>query len=106
MFGGQTIWAGVDISRLAEAVSNTVSYATAFASHDPDVVNEANAYFWLLKAQIATLNLHNNINETVNKGVSGYLFGQIMHFRGLEGEFRSAFESYASENLLAVSTRS
>lgn len=102
VFGGHTIWAGVDISRLAEAVSNTVSYATAFASHDPDVVNEANAYYWLLKAQIATLNLHNNINEAVNKGVSGYLFGQIMHFRGLEGEFRSAFESYASEDLIAI----
>ena len=79
-----------------------MSYATAYASHDSLVANEANAYFWLLKARLATLSLHDNINECVNSGVTGYLFGQIMHFRALEANYRTAFDAYASDDLKAI----
>ncbi len=44
-FYNQTIWSGVDISRLADFLFDTVSYATVFTSHDSDVVNLSNFYF-------------------------------------------------------------
>ncbi|MGN0916247.1 MAG: nitrate- and nitrite sensing domain-containing protein, partial [Succinivibrio sp.] len=99
VFYGQTIWAAVDISRLASALSDTVSNATSFASYDPDVVNVANAYYWILKDKIAVQNLHNEISNVVNNGSAPYNFGQIMHYRALYLNFTGAFHSYADETL-------
>ncbi|MGN1281203.1 MAG: methyl-accepting chemotaxis protein [Succinivibrio sp.] len=105
VFNGHTIWAGIDISRLADALSDTTSYATAFASHDPDVVNAANAYFWILKAQMSCLNLHNEISNIIKDGSRPYNFGQIMHNRALVLNFTSSFNSYANDEQKAIFKR-
>lgn len=101
-FYNQTIWAGVDISRLADFLSDTVSYATVFASHDSDVVNFANSYYWLLKAKLASLNLHNAIDENVNISCAPYPFGQVMHYRALEDSYRNAFLRYAPSEVKSI----
>ncbi|MGN0916248.1 MAG: methyl-accepting chemotaxis protein [Succinivibrio sp.] len=101
-FYGQTIWAAVDISRLAEALSDTVSYATAYASHDSEVVNAANAYYWILKTQMATMSLHNEINNIVYGGTFPYNFGQVMHTRSQVISYSTAFRSYANSDLKEI----
>lgn len=102
VFYGQTIWAGVDISRLANVLVTAVSNVAVFAGYDPEIVNEANAYASILKAQQASLDLDNSISEASEKGVSGYLFGQIMHNRALEENARKEFLSYASDDLKQI----
>ena len=101
-YDGNTVWSCVDIDRLREALLDTVSHVAAYAGGDREVSHYANAYYMLLKDRSASGSLNNAVLELTKYNVSGYNFGQVMHYRAIEETCRNFARLYATGPMKAV----
>ena len=96
-YDGNTIWTGVDISRIRQELLKSISQVLAATASDPAVGRSANAYYFLMQAASANNALHDHMDEAMGRNVDNYLFGQLMQYRGLEESYRTLFLEYADE---------
>lgn len=96
-YDGNTIWTGVDISRIRQELLKSISQVLVATASDPAVGRSANAYYFLMQAASANNALHDHMDEAMGRNVDNYLFGQLMQYRGLEESYRTLFLEYADE---------
>ncbi len=101
-YDGNTVWSCVDIDRLRETLLDTVSHVAAYAGGDREVSHYANAYYMLLKDRSASGSLNNAVLELTKYNVTGYNFGQMMHYRAIEDTCRNLASLYATGPMKAV----
>ncbi|MGN0909778.1 MAG: hypothetical protein ACI4NA_09165, partial [Succinivibrio sp.] len=101
-YDGNTVWSCVDIDRLREALLDTVSHVAAYAGGDREVSHYANAYYMLLKDRSASGSLNNAVLDLTRQNVTGYSFGQVMHYRAIEDACRNFANLYANQAVKAV----
>jgi len=99
-FDGNTIWTGVDIDRLKNDMLSSISYVVKYAKRDKVLGGLTNAYYLLLESMNASRSLSQKITESSSEILSGYQFGQLMHYRALEATYRTLFVELASIDVL------
>lgn len=97
-YDNNTIWAAVDIGRIRQELLKSISKALRATASDASISNAATSYYFLLQAASASSALHEQISDALTKNIAGYPFGQLMHYRALENDYRSLFLEYASAN--------
>lgn len=95
-YDNNTIWAAVDIGRIRQELLKSISKALRATASDASISNAATSYYFLLQAASASSALHEQIDDALTKNIAGYPFGQLMHYRALENDYRSLFLEYAS----------
>ncbi|WP_262021720.1 methyl-accepting chemotaxis protein [Vibrio quintilis] len=100
-FDGNTIWTGVDIGRLRDYLVGSISNIVKYAGRNAVLSGLTNSYYLLLEAQNVSKTLGQEITESSSDILNGYRFGQLMHYRALENEYRNLFVKSAPKDVLA-----